>query len=125
MRPGALRISQDQRGINDIFPKEPFSPRNPKPALNMYGNLRDSFQNAGMNMMSPTARKNEENKQGGALNLSKAAQLAMAPVRRFNPDWDIGLHKELVSQRSSSADSINSKPLSKPISIKRPVVQIE
>ena len=50
----------------------------------------------------------------------------MAPVRRFNPDWDIGLHKELVSQKSSSIDdeSVNSKPI-KSVTIKQPIVKIE
>ena len=68
---GGLRMSQEPRGINDFYPQEPFSPRRDKPNINMYGNLRDSFQNAGMNMLSP--RGKEENKQNGALNLSKAA----------------------------------------------------
>ena len=65
----------------------------------------------------------EEQKLGGAGFLSKAAQLAMAPVRRFNPDWDIGLHKELLSQKSSSIDSesVNSKPVT--VSIKQPMVK--
>lgn len=117
---GGLRMSQEQRGINDFYPQEPFSPRRDKPNINMYGNLRDnglrdSFQNAGMNMLSPTRK--EENKLGGAGFLSKAAQLAMAPVRRFNPDWNIGLNKETMSQRSNSTDSLKSKPLSVPRSI--------
>ena len=73
---GGLRMSQEQRGINDFYPQEPFSPRRDKPNINMYGNLRDnglrdSFQNAGMNMLSPTRK--EENKLGGAGFLSKAA----------------------------------------------------
>ena len=65
-------MSQNQRGINDFYPKEPYSPHRNDFSRNLYGSqIRDSFQNAGMNMLSPTRK--EENKQNGALNLSKAA----------------------------------------------------